>query len=183
MTLAKVPKFLCPCIRHPQPQVCVDPFGANAERSVRCLNNVLKNFVKFTPLPPPFDLDEIKQLAVDTGRPNTLCRAGMCDYTTVNGLDIEGVTFEAPGSLCAYSCCGSCGITRHLDSVLTDKKKAYIVNNMLENTKSTTLTFPRFETVRTETKDGHYDSMQEVAKLVTFEVRARPACYYGRYRS
>ena len=183
MTLAKVPKFLCPCIRHPQPQVCVDPFGSNAERSVRCLNNALKNFVKFTPLPPPFDLDEIKQLAVDTGRPNTLCRAGMCDYTTVNGLDIEGVTFEAPGSLCAYSCCGSCGITRHLDSVLTDKKKAYIVNNMLENTKSTTLTFPRFETVRTETKDGHYDSMQEVAKLVTFEVRARPACYYGRYRS
>ena len=180
MTLAKVPKLLCPCIRHPQSQVCVDPFVANAERSVRCLNNVLKSFVKTS---SDNDSTEIKQLVGDTGRLNTFYRAGMCDYTTVNGLDIEGVAYEAPGSYCAYSFCGRCGITRHLDSVLTDKKKAYIVNNLLEKTKSTTLTFPRFENVRTETKDGHYDSMQEVAKLVTFEVRARPACYYGRYRS
>ena len=180
MTLAKVPKLLCPCIRHPQSQVCVDPFVANAERSVRCLNNVLKNFVKTS---SDNDSTEIKQLVGDTGRLNTFYRAGMCNYTTVNGLDIEGEAYEAPGSLCAYSCCEKCGITRHLNSVLTDEMKASIVNNLLEKTKSTTLTFPRFENVRTETKDGHYDSMQEVAKLVTFEVRARPACYYGRYRS
>ena len=100
--------------------------------------------MKFTPLPPPFDLTEIKQLAVDTGRLNTLCRAGMCDYTILEGLDIEGMDYEFPGSLCAYSCCGRCGITKYLDSVLTDEKKAYTVLNLLENTKNTSLTFPRF---------------------------------------
>ena len=183
MTLAKVPKFLCPCIRFPEGQVCVDPSVANAERSVRCLNYFLKNFMKFTPLPIPLSLTKIDLLVDVTGRLNTLCRAGMCDYTTLEGLDINGVDYEAPGSLCAYSRCSKCGITKYLDSVLTNETKAYIEQNLLENTKSTTLTFPRFESVRIEKKDGHYDSMQEVAKFVTLEVRARPACYYGRYRS
>ena len=118
--------------------------------------------------PPPFDLTEIDLLADVTGRLNTLCRAGVCNNTTLKGLYIDGVDYEAPDSHCTYSFCSKCGITKYLDSVLTNEKKAYIVLNLLENTKSTTLIFPRFENVRTETKDGHYDSTQEVAKFITF---------------
>ena len=158
----KTIKFMCPCVRPPRKEVCVDPIKGNAKFVARALRRVLLDKQK-TAGAQGTRGGVVRNEFIDITKDEyTFAAWTMCKPVEVEGMDLRGVKLTTVQRSCAAGLCGRCGVPQVLNEKLNVKS--------LQISPLTTFPMERFEMVpRPHKKNPEHKVLELVKKQVTFK--------------